>query len=253
MTLLSVRHARKAFGGLVAVDNVSFDLAAGTISGLIGPNGSGKSTLFNLIDGTLRPDRGAIHFDGVDVAHVAPHRRARRGLVRTFQDAHAVQSLTALDNVALGCYARSTYGFLEAMFRLPLAQREERATANTARDCLRAVGLLDLANAAPAELTAGQLRLLSIARALAARPRLLLLDEPGAGLNRRETDVVADLVRRLAEASGLTILLVEHDVELVMGLVQRVIVLDRGSVIADDIPSRVRRDEHAVSAYLGAA
>jgi branched-chain amino acid transport system ATP-binding protein len=253
MTFLTLRNVRKAFGGIVAVDDVSFDLEAGTISGLIGPNGSGKSTLFNLIDGTLRPDRGDIRFEGSDLTRVAPFRRARAGVVRTFQDAHPVPSLTVLDNVALGCYARTTYGILDAMLRLPRARREERETAYTARDCLRAVGLHHLADAPPAELTAGQLRLLSIARALAARPRLLLLDEPAAGLTRTESDVVADLVMRLSEATGLTILLVEHDVELVMGLVQRVIVLDRGRVVADGSPGSVRRHALAVRTYLGAA
>ena len=246
--LLTVAGATRRFGGLVAVNDVSFELQAGEILGLIGPNGAGKTTMFNLITGALAADQGRFTFLGSDITRKAQRRIARAGIARTFQHAKLRRDMTLLDTVLLGTYGRTVSGFIAGALRLDRA--EEARAAAEAMWQLQRVGLADRAFERAGNLPLGNQRLLEIARALAAEPALLVLDEPAAGLRSGEKAVLARLLQTL-RAEGLTILLVEHDMEFVMGLVDRVVVMDFGSKLCEGTPAVVRRDPRVQEAYLG--
>ncbi len=252
MKLLSVRGISKQFGGLQAVADVSFDVPQGVIKGLIGPNGAGKTTLFNLITGFLCPDRGAIVFDGAEVQGLPPHEIAARGIVRTFQQIRLFPKMTALENVMVGCHLHSRGGFLACMLHLPLTAREERRTREKARETLELLGLSGLANDEAVRLAYGQQRIVELARALACEPRIILLDEPAAGLNIRETAEMGCLIRRIRDA-GVTVLLVEHDMSLIMDISDEVVVLSYGQKIAEDVPLAIQKDREVIRVYLGEA
>ncbi|GAA4350049.1 branched-chain amino acid ABC transporter ATP-binding protein/permease [Variovorax defluvii] len=246
--ILSVTGAVKRFGGLVAVNDVSFEVKAGEIMGLIGPNGAGKSTMFNLLTCTLPMTAGQVRFLGRDIAGMPQRKVARLGLARTFQHVKLRPHMTLLDNVALGAHARTTSGVLKAGLRLDRA--EERQILQEAQRQLDRIGLGDRAHELAGSLPLGTQRILEIARALAADPVLLVLDEPAAGLRRKEKMALGDLLRRLRE-EGVTILIVEHDMDFVMKLVDRLVVMNFGSKLVEGVPAAVRADERVQAAYLG--
>ena len=248
--ILETKGLTKAFGGLVALDGVDLALKAGRINSIIGPNGAGKTTLFNLITGVHPATSGEITFLGKSLKHTTAHKRAELGIVRTFQHVHLFGNMTVFENVMTGRHTRSQYGFLEAALRLPKSRREEETISLNATKYLNLVGLGTHADQGALSLPLGQQKLLAIARAVATEPKLLLLDEPGAGLNRLEKQELADLIHRIREL-GVSIVLVEHDMPLVMGLAEWVIVLDGGKNIAEGTAAQIQKDQRVISAYLG--
>ncbi|GAB4246309.1 MAG: ABC transporter ATP-binding protein [Thermoleophilia bacterium] len=250
MPILSVDTVSKRFGGLDALKDVSFSLHEGQIKALIGPNGAGKTTLFNLISGMDRPTSGHIRFAGKDLGRLAPHHASRLGIGRTFQHSKVFDDMSVLDNVKVGRHAKTRAGLLSAFFTLPRHRRDERAITEDALRALRRVGLEERAAEPAGGLPMGERHLLEIARALASEPRVLLLDEPAAGLNNEETDRLADSVRRIRD-EGVTVLLVEHDMGFVMNISDEVVVLDYGRKIAEGPPLMIQNDEDVIRAYLG--
>jgi len=250
VSLLEVSGLSRSFGGLHAVKDVSFRVEKGTVKALIGPNGAGKTTLFNLVSGVLPPDRGSVTLRGEAVQGRPSHEIAARGVSRTFQQIRLFSQMSALENVMVGVHPRSRAGFVAGMFHLPWTWTEERGIRRRAREALAFVGAEDLAAADATSLSYGQQRSVELARALAADPELLLLDEPAAGLNMRETAELARLIGRIRER-GITVLIVEHDMGLVMSVSDEVAVLSYGQKIADAAPRAVQRDPEVIRVYLG--
>jgi branched-chain amino acid transport system ATP-binding protein len=251
MPLLQVENIGVRFGGIVALDGVSFDVPAGMIVGLIGPNGAGKTTLFNCVSRLYACDRGDIVFEGRSLLALPRHRVAALGIGRTFQNLALFQTMTVLENVMVGHHCRTRGGFLANALRLPLAQREDRSTEDKARSLIQMLGLGALASRRVAELPFGTRKRVELARALACEPRLLLLDEPASGLNHEEVGELAGMIRELRDRLGLTVLLVEHHMNLVMSISDRVVALNFGRRIAEGTPAEVRHHPEVVQAYLG--
>ncbi|MCP4126121.1 MAG: ABC transporter ATP-binding protein [Gammaproteobacteria bacterium] len=248
--MLEVEGLEKSFGGVTAISDLHFEVPQGLVYSVIGPNGAGKTTLFNMLSGIYKPDEGRVRFDDHDLSGLLPHQVAQLGVSRTFQNLQLFFNMSVLDNVMVGCHLRSHSGSLSGALRLPNVRREEELAEHWGHEALEFCGLDDLIGREASALPYGALKRLEIARALASRPRLLMMDEPAAGLNDTETVELRSLIRRICDA-GITVLLVEHNMGLVMQVSDRILVLDYGSRLAEGSPEQIRCDPKVIEAYLG--
>lgn len=248
--MLEVSGITQIFGGVTALDTVSFSIAKGDITGVIGPNGAGKTTLFNIITGIYRQTAGRVQFEGKDISGFSPEKLARLAMVRTFQNIELFGGMTVLENVMVGMHTKSFSGLLSCALRMPWSISEEKRIRAGAMKWLEFTGIIDHADDNAGNLPFGKGRLLEIARALAVEPRIILMDEPAAGLNSQETVGLAQLIKRIRDL-GITIVLVEHDMELVMDICDRIIVLNLGKKLAEGTPREIQESTEVIAAYLG--
>ena len=249
--MLSIKVVQKSFGGLKALSNVSFEVMEGDIKALIGPNGAGKTTLLNIVSGIYQPDGGEVLFLGEKIDHLDSKTVARKGISRTFQHVELFVNMTVLENIMVGRYAKTGYGFFSSGLKLPAVGREEAVIRKKSEEILEYINLAYRKDENASSLPIGEQRILEIGRALATEPRLVLLDEPAAGLNIRETRNLGDVIRKIRDELKITIVLVEHDMDLVMRISDSVTVLNFGEVIADGTPLEVQKNRDVIIAYLG--
>jgi branched-chain amino acid transport system ATP-binding protein len=248
--MLEVKELTQRFGGITALEDISFTVTKGEITGVIGPNGAGKTTLFNIVTGIYDQTSGVVTLEGTDISTLPAEQLAARGLVRTFQNIELFGNMTVLENVMLGMHTRSSSGILACMCKMPWHLREERLIREQAKEWLEFCGITDLSDQKASNLPFGKGRLLEIARAMAVNPSIMLMDEPAAGLNNRETAQLAVLIRKI-RATGVTVVLVEHDMELVMDICDRIIVLNLGRKLAEGTPREIQENKAVITAYLG--
>jgi len=255
MAILKVKNLTKSFGGLTAVSNVNMELQKGELVGLIGPNGAGKTTFFNLLTGVYEPSSGSIELDNGDtvkkISGLKPNAITNLGVARTFQNIRLFKDLSVMDNIRIAMHKNVKYGVMSSFFRLPSFYREEKEIAEEAEKLLKIFGLESKKNELSKNLPYGEQRRLEIARALATKPTVLLLDEPAAGMNPNETSELTDLIEWIRKEFNLTILLIEHDMSLVMKICERIYVLDYGMIIADGKPQEIKSNKKVIEAYLG--
>ncbi len=250
-SLLEIRNVTMQFGGVTAIDNLSFKVPQGTIYGLIGPNGAGKTTIFNIVTGNYQPTEGTVIFDGKDITGTRPDRVVKLGIARTFQNIRLFKSMSVLENILIGFHDQIPYTYFEAIFRLPRYHRYERRIRTEAMGILEEFGIAEYADNEATALSYGNQRKVEIARALATKPKLLLLDEPAAGMNPIETEDLSNIIHKIKKDYDLTILLIEHDMKFVNAMCETVTVLDYGEKIFEGPPAEAIVDEKVVAAYLG--
>ena len=249
--MLSIKEIWKSFGGLAALRNVSLDVKQGDIKALIGPNGAGKTTLLNIVSGIEQPDKGEVIFSGGKIAHSAPSKIAGKGISRTFQHVELFGNMTVIENIMIGRYLKTKAGFFSSGFKLPSVMREEREIQQKSEEILEYVSLFHRKDEIASNLPIGEQRILEIGRALATEPKLVLLDEPAAGLNIKETRDLGEIIRKIRDDLKITVVLVEHDMDLVMRISNSITVLNFGEVIAGGTPLEIQRNPEVIVAYLG--